>query len=371
MSQNNLPAAQQPQSPALLTAKMIEEAPSTKALLDIPALQNSWANTYNKVSGRNDGAMRFEAEKVLFMQLVTGNKAFEKVTKFSLYTAFVQLAISGLTLRDGIAYVIPYGDKAEFVPGWQGRLEQINEMRNVRHTNAPQVVYDCDEFEMELGERVRIIKHKPGKRTPESIITNVYMVITFTEGREVFFMTREDVLNIRDRYSDTYKSYAEACAVHKKPIGSTFRAQVPGKTWESTFKPPMWLTDEAQAFKKTLVKRVYKTLPKMPKQKWLDDQIAGRTETIEQDGEDLNRFLNETVIKDAGNPAHAGRNSTDDFDDVAGADARNDGSGIYPGDANSGSGSADTGGAERVAGSGETGKPSTEGFDLDDEEKGF
>jgi recombinational DNA repair protein RecT len=221
-NQQNQQAPPAVQSKTALTSAVINSAENIKALMDLPGIEQNWIATYNKTTGRLDGELRWNAEKVLFMQLVASNKAFNDVDKFSVYSAITELAISGLTLRDGIAYILPMAKKAVFMPGWKGRLEQINEMKDVIYCNEPQVVYDCDIFEYEKGEKTKILKHVPGgnsPRTKESKITHVYFVIEFNHGARVYMMDALDVLNIRDHRSTAFKSYLALCEKHGKQLG--------------------------------------------------------------------------------------------------------------------------------------------------------
>lgn len=279
-------------SKTALTRAAITSVQSAKEILEIEAVKDNWINTYQKVSGKNDGILRYEAEKILFMQNYQANqKAFDKCDKFSIYASFVELSISGLTLRDGISYIIPYGDKATFLPGWKGRLEQISEMQNVVHVHQPQVVYDCDQFELSKGMSTIINKHIPAiPRTEGAKITGVYMVIQFVHGPVVYWMDAADVLNIRNNYSQSFKQYQKDIAdpnVVDGKIKKKYKDQNTGewKEYDKVIEKPMWVSDEAQAFKKTLVKRVYNDLPKLPKHKLLDERLnsaAINLETIEE-----------------------------------------------------------------------------------------
>jgi hypothetical protein len=137
--------------------------------------------------------------------------------------------------------------------------------------------------------RTRILKHVPGKRTKENQIDYVYFVVEFVSGPEVYIMDRLEVLNIRDNYSQSYKSYVKDL---EKPVNKgkkwgdkltvSFRDKATGeqKTFDSD-DLPMWVSDEIQAFKKTIVKRVWGTLPKLPKQKFLDDRMKERATALD------------------------------------------------------------------------------------------
>lgn len=263
----------------VLTQKMLKEPENLQGLFELAPVRQNWIENYSKTSGKNDGEMRYEAEKILFMQTVGQNKDLANADRFSIYSSFIELAISGLTLRDGLTYIIPYSKRqkkgddwvdvttAQFQVGWQGRLEQISTMPNVVYCHEPQVVHEGDTFEFEMGMNPTIHKHIPAGKSDK--ITHVYFVIEFSHGKKVYMMSREDVYKVRD-YSPSYKFYIKNDGVWNK-----------GKKDEKPMDLPMWLSSEAQAFKKTIVKRVYKTLPKLPRQKMLDELLEKREEEEE------------------------------------------------------------------------------------------
>jgi len=263
-----------------LTASLIDAQPTTKALLELPAIEENWVQTYSKLTGRSaqDASVRFQAEKILFLQAIDANDALKKADNFSKYTSFFELAISGGTLRDGLCYIVPYKGKAQFLPGWKFRLEQINENPDVIFCHQPVVVYECDEFEYEMGMQPKITKHIPAKIRPATAAkTHVYWVIEFKKGTQVYIMDAVKVLQIRDQYSPPYKEY-----IKKKNSGQ----------WQDWMELPMWIKDEEQAFQKTIVKQTWKHLPKLPKHKWLDDRLkASGINDAETDKEDFDNLL--------------------------------------------------------------------------------
>lgn len=267
------------QSPLKLTLSLITAQETIKDLLNLPEVEHQWVMIYKKVTGLDDGARRYEMEKMMFLQQASGT-ALEKCEKFSIYAAFVELASSGLTLRDGLAYIIPYGKKASFEPGWKGRIEQINQMQDVIHCPEPMLIRQGDPHKIKAGEKL-IIEHEPLLNSKGEILA-VYLPILMHHGVEFYMMTRDEILAIRDAYSESYKSYIKAL---EKPVNKgkkagdkltiEYRKDGQIKIFESD-DVPMWIGNEAQAFKKTLVKRTYNALPKMPHQKYLDERIAER-----------------------------------------------------------------------------------------------
>ncbi len=57
-----------------LTMKLINEQPDVKSLLELPQIKAAWVSSYEKVTGRTDGGLKFENEKVLFMRQIAGSK---------------------------------------------------------------------------------------------------------------------------------------------------------------------------------------------------------------------------------------------------------------------------------------------------------
>jgi len=243
-----------------LTIKLINEQPDVKTLLELPQVKNAWVSSYEKVTGRSDGGLKFENEKMLFLRQIAGSKGLQDANKFSIYAAFIELAISGLSLQDGISYIIPYKGQAQWQPGWKGRLEQISQMDGVIHCNEPICIYEGEEYKISGGEKLHI-DHTPRLGNEGKNIMAVYCTIRFVHGTVFYMMSREEVLKIRDNYSEPYKAYA--------------RKQKDGK-WESWMDLPMWVSSEAQAFKKTLIVRIYNSLPKLASQKYLDEKVLER-----------------------------------------------------------------------------------------------
>jgi recombinational DNA repair protein RecT len=264
-----------------LTRQALESPAQLSEVFELEAFRNNFILNYLKTTGKDNGEMVFEREKILFMKAVTDNPQLQKCDRFSIYSSMVELGASGMTLNEGIAGIIPYGGKAQFQIFWKGRLEQMSQMPEINFVNPPQVVYQLDEFEYELGEVVRIIKHKPSKDPDreKSLITHVYVILDTIYGKKHYLMTRGEVLKIRDNYSQGYKSYLAECKKQGVEPGNRVIKKMKGKDgrgdWELPLDPPFWVTSEDEAFKKTLIKRVYKSLPKTPRLKALDAKLAG------------------------------------------------------------------------------------------------
>lgn len=154
----------------------------------------------------------------------------------SILRSMMQSAELGLEVCSGTneAYLVSYYNKntktkeAQFIPGYQGLVKLAIESGKVRNIEA-RVVYENDTFDYELGMSPKII-HKPTLKSRGEVVA-FYAIAHLTDGSVQFdLMTKEEVDAIRARSK------------------------------ASTFGP--WVTDYNEMAKKTVVRRLYKMLPK-------------------------------------------------------------------------------------------------------------
>jgi len=281
-----------------LTITALNAAKDLKEMFDMEAVKYNAVSNLMKTRGmpESQAMMHYEREKVLFHKALAANKNLEKCDKFSIYTAWIELFASGLTLNDGFSYIIPYGKQAQFQIGWKGRLDQMGTIPEIENIPPPQVVYENDEFDYELGDKPHIIKHKPtnGERGP---LAYVYLVIQKTSGKELHLMNRDEVLSIRNRYSKTYNQYIAACEEAKVEPGKAITKQ--GQYGPYVIEPPMWVSDEAEAWKKTLVKRAWKSQPnKTARMRALDLKVERHVDPEDSTGGDHTEEIDYSIVDD-------------------------------------------------------------------------
>lgn len=266
-----------------LTNAALEAPKNLKEVFEIEAFKYNFTNNYLKTTGRPDGAIIFEREKILFMKALQENPKLQECTRFSIYSACIELAASGLTLAEGISYILPYGKVAQFQIGYKGRLEQINTIPGIEIAPEPQVVWTGDEFDYELGETPKIIKHKPiasTQRAKNAIIEWVYLVLTLSGGgKRITLLDRATVIARRDRYSKTYQYWIKAGGEHDERGNVTKPAKRSGSNGEYVLDPPFPVTNPEKYFKKTVVKAAYDFLPKTARMKALDERIQYNLDT--------------------------------------------------------------------------------------------
>lgn len=111
----------------------------------------------------------------LTMTAFSQNSALQKCDLHSIFGSVIVASQLGLEIGvGGQGYLIPYGNKATFVPGWQGLVDLVS--RAGRATVWTGAVYQGDEFDWALGD-MPYIKHRPADGGDSwKDITHVYAV---------------------------------------------------------------------------------------------------------------------------------------------------------------------------------------------------
>lgn len=179
-------------------------------IVESPLVRDKFITIWNTLWGDGSGEGAYEREHVYFNNLLreTENGKLLKATQFSIFTAFIDLAISGLSLEPGtraLAYLIGrnanVGTKDN--PRWEGRIkltisaygELVMRARcgQIRHADNPVLVYANDEFSFsDRGGRKEVdyVCHLPHTNQP---IVACYLRITRADGSiDYSVMTEED-----------------------------------------------------------------------------------------------------------------------------------------------------------------------------------
>ena len=116
------------------------------------------------------------AERMARLTLTAFNTQYglNKCTFESIAACVMTASQLGLEIGvGGQAYMIPYGDKATFVPGWRGLID-LNS-RAARSAVWTGAVFAGDHFEWELGDSPRL-KHRPCGESDPNMPTHAYAV---------------------------------------------------------------------------------------------------------------------------------------------------------------------------------------------------
>lgn len=210
------------------------------------------------------GEDRLNKEASFALQAINSNSLLMKATqtnegRTSIAKAIFNLALTGLSLNpiSKLAYITPRWidgtQQAILMPSYQGLVKLIADTGSVKSVYA-YPVYEGDEYEESYGTHVEIT-HKPKRKSKK--ITHVYAVAILPdycpkckEGTIlVESMSAEDVYDIRAR-SDSYKAYLK-----------------------DNTKNCIWITDEGEMFRKTVIKRITKYIPKTDRWERINEAI--------------------------------------------------------------------------------------------------
>lgn len=150
----------------------------------------------------------------------------------SFVSAIANVASSGLTLDPSLklAYLVPMDGKISFWPSWMGKKEKAIQTGLTLNLYA-ELVYKNDLFEYYAGTNRNII-HKPNVFSDRGEIIGGYAVAIMTNGEKEFA-----VMNF---------SELEKIRMKSKMANSG-----------------AWISDKEEMYKKTLINRLFKSVPKM------------------------------------------------------------------------------------------------------------
>lgn len=190
----------------------------------------------------------FKREVSFAVQLASANPYLQQCTPESALKAILNVAQVGLTLNPvrKEAYLVPrWNSKLQsnevcLDPSYIGLIKLVTDSGIVKSINC-QLIYSGDDVEIDLSQDNPITKHTPYILTGKTkgLIIGAYSVATLKDGsKHAELMGREEIESIRER-SEGYKAYKA------------------GKT-----KSNVWVSDEGEMFRKTVIKRHCKYLPK-------------------------------------------------------------------------------------------------------------
>lgn len=192
------------------------------------------------------------------IQSINKNGQLQKCAPESLLQAVLNISNIGLTLNPAAkeAFLIPRWNgflrtmEAVLEPSYVGLTKLLTDAGSVKSMLC-QVVYEKDEFVIDLANNTNPVIHKPMfKKADRGEIIGFYALATLVDGtRQVEFMEVSEVNDIRER-SETYKAF-----VAKKIQSCT------------------WATDYSEMGRKTVIKRIYKYLPRTEQMEKVDKAI--------------------------------------------------------------------------------------------------
>lgn len=191
------------------------------------------------------------------VQHINKNPQLQKCTPLSLLTAVMNVSNIGLSLNPASkeSYLIPRWNnnekctEAALEPSYVGLVKLLTDSGSVT-SMVCQIVYENDVFKIDLADNRQPVKHEIDPKKVRGEKLGAYALATLPDGtRQVEWMMLADIYDIRDR-SETYKAYME-----KK------------------IKSCTWVSDEGEMSRKTVIKRIYKYLPRTERMQAIDNAI--------------------------------------------------------------------------------------------------
>lgn len=175
--------------------------------------------------------MNFSKEIGFAIQAIQANSYLASLPSDSVMQSVYNVALTGLSLNPVLkqAYLVPFKGKCTLMPGYQGLVKIITDGGAVTNVQAD-VVYEGDEFEITKGSDPSVI-HRPKFTSDE--LKGAYAIAYLKDGGiQVEFMTKKELLTIKGR--------SQAGSSGSSP----------------------WATDFSEMCRKTVIRRLYKYLPK-------------------------------------------------------------------------------------------------------------
>lgn len=246
---------------------------------NLPDIIRTVEPTFNELAKlHNVPGFTFAREAAFAIQILNDNSYLAEVAcgnPESLKQAVINVAAIGLSLSPihKQAYLVPRKGRVCLDISYQGFKDLATSRGAILSTKAV-LVCEKDEFEY-LGEFTQP-RHKMDPFINRGEIRGGYCIANLPTGAVmVDFMSLGEIYNIRDR-SEGYKAYVDKKA-----------------------KTTVWVTDEREMIKKTLIRRAYKSWPKTIAREVLDRALSVVNET---DGVD---FQAEAIAAPKDNPYKA------------------------------------------------------------------
>lgn len=194
------------------------------------AVRSRFIQIYDTLWGAGSGLPAYERESIYFNAILRDKDNLQKATKFSIFTSFIDLAVSGLSLEPGVR-ALCYLMGRNFCVGqdqagkkiYEGRLvltisgygELVLRARagQIRHADNPVLVYEEDGFSFTDQNGSKQVSYTCNLPHTSNHIVAAYLRITRADGTTDYaVMLEEDWLRLQEfsaknnRYYDRDKN---------------------------------------------------------------------------------------------------------------------------------------------------------------------
>ena len=201
----------------------------------------------------------FQKEVSFAVQILRKNQYLQTCDPNSILESVLNVSQTGLTLNPVLnyAYLVPHKGRCVLYPSYQGLCKLATDSGLISSISC-NLIYEGDEVDFDLASTEKIKKHIPSfmKGNNQGKILGGYSIALLKDGsKHIEYMTEKQILEIRE-YSESYKAFKS------------------GK-----IKSCVWTLNPEEMYRKSIVKRHFKYLPK-------SDSIESFTKAIELDNKD-------------------------------------------------------------------------------------
>lgn len=186
-------------------------------------VRNQFINVYNSI-WKEGGENVYEREAIYFNQQLRDKQALRECSGTSIFYAFIDLAVKGLTLSPGsqsLCYLIPRNVKIGVDQSgkdvWEkccnltisgyGELVLRKNAGQIRHADNPVIVYEGDKFEFGEVDGRKVVNYMSVLPRRSNKIIACFLKITRADGSiDYSVMTEPDWLRLKE-YSDKQNTY--------------------------------------------------------------------------------------------------------------------------------------------------------------------
>ena len=187
-------------------------------------VQSQFINVYNSI-WKEGGEQVYEREAIYFNQQMRDKAQLRECSGMSIYNAFIDLAVKGITLAPGtqaLCYLIPRNVKVGTTGKdvWEkvcnltispyGELVLRKNAGQIRHADNPVIVYEGDSFQYGEQNGQKVVNFMAALPRKSNKIIACFLKITRADGSiDYSVMTEDDWLRLKG-YSDKQNTYYDA-----------------------------------------------------------------------------------------------------------------------------------------------------------------
>lgn len=209
-------------SNAISLAKELQEMKATEVIRN-ERVRSQFISVYNSI-WKEGGEQVYEREAIYFNQQLRDKSNLRECSGTSIFYAFIDLAVKGLTLATGaqaLCYLIPRSvkigtnDKGSDV--WEkvcnltisgyGELVLRKNAGQIHHSDNPIIVYEGDSFQYGEQNGQKVVNYMSAFPRKSNKIIACFMKITRADGSiDYSVMTEQDWMRLKG-YSDKQNTY--------------------------------------------------------------------------------------------------------------------------------------------------------------------